>query len=324
MVTRNGKLLFPLLAGALVLGACDSGSGSLDGGPTAGATSTLSIQLTDAPGDLKEAWIKIDKVVLQGTESNDSTSGRQEFTVQNAGWVDLIKLAGGKVQDLVNGATIKPGTYSQVRLIVSGVYIRTNGNEVYATSGAQLPAGVTAKGEMKCPSCSTSGLKVEFPGGVKIDGTNAGTLVIDFDVNQSFAHEAGKSGMWVMKPVLRAAKKGGDDHNESTGEIEGKVALAQGVTIPACGGQTGLTLAKFVPTATSGTTVKTGVVRENSEYKIAAVAPGTYTLGVDRVGFANGDTLTFTATADPRTVTVKAGEDAKSNYSVTGATCKKG
>lgn len=317
MVTRNGKLLFPLLVGALLLGACESTSGGITGD----GTSRLSIQLTDAPGDLKEAWVRIDKVVLQGTEDRDSTSGRQEFTARNAGWVDLTKLAGGKVQDLVSGVAIRPGTYSQVRLVLSGAYIVTQGNEVYATSGAQLPAGVTAKGELKCPSCSTSGLKVEFPGGVKVDGTNAGTLVIDFDVNQSFAHEAGKSGTWIMKPVLRASKKGGDDR-ETTGEIEGKISVAQGVTIPACGGQTTLTLARFVPTATSGTTVKTGTVREGNEYRIAAVAPGTYRLGVDRVGFANGDTLTFTAVATPASVTVKAGEDARADYTVSAAACK--
>jgi hypothetical protein len=45
-------------------------------------------------------------------------------------------------------------------------------------------------------------------------------------------------------------------------------------------------------------------------------------MGADRVGFANGDTLTFTAAATPATVAVRSGEDARADYTVSGAACK--
>ncbi|HEX2090748.1 MAG TPA: DUF4382 domain-containing protein, partial [Longimicrobiaceae bacterium] len=295
MVTRHGKLLLPLLAGALLAG-CEVSSGGPDG-PVGAETARLTIQLTDAPGDLREAWVRIDRIILQGIVSGDSTSGRVELTPASTGYIELLKLSGGKLQDLVQGFTVQPGTYSQLRFVIGGAYIRTEDGRVFATEGAALPPGVAATGELRCPSCAQSGFKVIFPqGGVTIDAGNT-TLVVDFDVNQSFGHEAGRSGKWILRPVLHATKRNG---GTSAGSIGGNVALAQGVTIPACGGQTALSLTRFVPTATSGTTVKTGAVTvtgTSATYTIASVAPGTYTLGVDRVGFSNGDTLSFTATA---------------------------
>ncbi|HEU0077091.1 MAG TPA: DUF4382 domain-containing protein [Longimicrobiaceae bacterium] len=311
MVARNRSMLFPLLAGALFLAACESSSGSLQPGEA-----SLTVQLTDAPGDLKEARVKISKIILQGTQTGDSTAARQEFTVTSTEWINLLDLAGGKLQSLVSGATVQPGTYTQLRLVVDGAYVVTTDNKVYSTSGAALPAGVTSTGELKCPGCAQSGFKVIFPGGITV--ADATTLLIDFDVNQSFGHEAGNSGKYILKPVLIGSRRSG---GTQPGTISGTVALAQGVTIPACGGAT-LDLTRFVPTATAGTTLKTGTTAANGAYPIGAVAPGTYTLGVDRVGFANGDTLSFAATATPASVAVASGATATSNYSVTSATCK--
>ncbi len=312
MVARSRSVLFPLLAGALFLGACEASTGSLEPGEA-----RLTVQLTDAPGDLKEARVKVSKIILQGAGTGDSTSARQEFTVTSGEWINLLDLAGGKLQNLVSGVTVQPGTYSQLRLVVDGAYVVTRDNKVYATSGAALPSGVTSTGELKCPGCAQSGFKVIFPGGITV--ADATTLLIDFDVNQSFGHEAGNSGKFILKPVLIGTRR---TEGTQPGSIGGTVSLAQGVAIPACGGQATLDLTRFVPTATSGTTLKTGTTTAAGAYTIGAVAPGTYALGVDRVGFANGDTLSFAATATPASVTVAPGAASTAAYSVTSATCK--
>jgi hypothetical protein len=314
MVARNRTLLFPVLAGALLLGACEASTGALNPGGSAG----LTIQLTDAPGDLKEAHVKLGKIVLQGRETGDSTAARQEFTVAAGDWIDLLALSGGKLQDLVSGAAVQPGTYTQLRLVVEDAYIVTRDDRVFATPGAQLPTGTTADGELKCPSCSQSGFKVKFPGGIAVE--DATTLVIDFDVNQSFGHEAGKSGKYILKPVLIGTLKQGSA--PALGSIGGTVTLAQDVTIPACGGESTLDLTRFVPTATIDTTLRTGATQASGAYVIASLPNGSYTLGVDPVGFANGDTLSFTAAATPASVTVASGATATADYSVTAATCK--
>ena len=312
MVARSRSMFLPVLAGALFLGACESSSGSLEPGEA-----TLTVQLTDAPGDLKQAHVKVSRIILQGTQTGDSTAARQEFTVTSPEWINLLSLAGGKLQNLVSGAAVQPGTYTQLRLVVDGAYVVTSDNKVYATSGAALPAGVTSTGELKCPGCAQSGFKVVFPGGITV--ADSTSLLIDFDVNQSFGHEAGNSGKYVLKPVLIGTRRTG---GTLPGTISGTVALAQGVTLPACGGQTTLDLTRFVPTATSGTTLKTGTTAAGGAYTIGAVAPGSYTLGVDRVGFANGDSLSFAATATPASVTVASGAASTASYSITSATCK--
>jgi len=315
MLGRLGRTVLPLFAGALALTACES-----SGGLTAENDAKLTIQLTDAPGDLKEAWVKIDRLVLQGTVAGDSSSSRQEFTPTSTGYVNLLTLAGGKLQDLVSGVTVKPGTYQQLRVVVKDAYVRTHDNRVFATSGAQLPSGTTASGELVCPGCSQSGFKVNFPGGVTIDPAG-NTLLIDFDVKQSFGHEAGKSGKFILKPVLHGIKTS----TTQPGRITGSVALAQGVTLPACGGQSTNDLSKFVPTAKVDTTTRTGttvVSGGTATYTIAALRPGSYTLGVAPVGFANGDTLTFTAAATPASVTVASGATATAGYTVSAAACK--
>jgi hypothetical protein len=312
MVARNRSALFSLLAGALFLGACEASTGSLE---PDGAR--LTVQLTDAPGDLKEARVKVSKIILQGTGTGDSTSARQEFAVTSTEWIDLLTLAGGKLQNLVSGVAVQPGTYSQLRVVVDGAYVVTRDNKVFATPGAALPANVTATGELKCPGCDQSGFKVIFPGGVTVSDST--TVLVDFDVNQSFGHEAGKSGKFILKPVLIGTRRTG---STQPGTISGTVSLAQGVTIPACGGQATLDLTRFVPTATSPTTLKTGTTTAAGAFKVGAVAPGTYALGVDRVGFANGDTLSFAAQATPSSVTVASGATATAAYSVTSAACK--
>ncbi|HEY0038786.1 MAG TPA: DUF4382 domain-containing protein, partial [Longimicrobium sp.] len=77
---KNAKGILPLLA-ALALVACDGGTGS--------DQARLSIRLTDAPGDLAQAWVKIDRIYLQGSAA-DSTGGRTDVLTAPTGWVDLL------------------------------------------------------------------------------------------------------------------------------------------------------------------------------------------------------------------------------------------
>ena len=52
-------------------------------------------------------------------------------------------------------------------------------------------------------------------------------LITDFDVSQSFGHERGHSGRWVMHPVIRCSSL------REVGEVAGTVTLAGGVELPA-------------------------------------------------------------------------------------------
>jgi len=301
------KILLPLVA-ALALGACSDGTGS-------NGARTVTIRLHDAPGDLKEAWVKVDQVYLQGTTPADSVSGKVVLLNTQSGWLNLASLTGGNFATLVNNAQVPAGSYSQLRFVVCEAYVVTRDNQVYATQGATLPAGVTSTGTLQVPSGCQSGLKVKLPGG-SVDLAEASQILsVDFDVSQSFGHVAGQSGKWVMHPVMTATAIG------FSGNIAGNVALGTGITLPTCGGSA-VALSTFSPIAVSGADSVSATVSAAGAYSMAVV-PGTYTMTYAPVySFTNGDSLTVAAAPAPATATVAGGATSTVNYTISSATCK--
>ena len=95
MRNHGRKLLWTLAA--MALAACDGGSTTGSGAPR------LTIRLHDAPGDVEEAWVKVDQIYLQGTSEADSTSGRVVLSGEGTGeWIDLLTLA-SSFETLVSG-----------------------------------------------------------------------------------------------------------------------------------------------------------------------------------------------------------------------------
>lgn len=309
MITKRSKLVLPLLAGALALGACENLSD-----PVSGSSGGVSILLTDAPGDLQEAWVEVTEIYLQGESDDDA--GRVYLKQESTGLIDLLTLSGGRTAELVEDAVVPAGTYAQLRFVIGDAYVKTEDGRVFATQGAALPAGVAADGRLQIPSGAQTGFKVNLPGGAVSIDDDAVVLVVDFDVSQSFGQQAGQSGMWVMRPVMNATDF------EASGTIAGMVALGDSVALPdSCGGQS-IDLSGFVPTADAAGVTKSGVTDANGAYKISFVSPDTYTLSADPIAFENGDTLTFTAAATPASVEVVSGQTSTANYQITEATCK--
>ena len=184
-----------LLAGV----SCDS--------PTALQTGKLSLLLTDAPGDVLKAVVTIDQIYLQPSE--DSDAGR--IILRDADvTTDLLTLV-DSTKSLISDVVIPAGSYSQLRFVISGAYLEVAGDvagttTIYASSPsyAGLPTGAVVGGELQMPSFAQSGLKVQLPGDALVVGDDASvTLVVDFDVAQSFGKAAGGSNRWVMSPVLK-------------------------------------------------------------------------------------------------------------------------
>ncbi|HSU15861.1 DUF4382 domain-containing protein [Longimicrobium sp.] len=304
---KRSTILLPLAA-ALFAGACGDSTGG-------GGAPRLSIRLHDAPGDLKEAWVKVDRVYLQGSSPADSVSGRVDLLTTQTGWLNLTQLTGSNFATLVNNAQVPAGTYSQLRFVVCEAYVVTKTGEVFATSGAQLPGGTTATGTLQVPSGCQSGLKVKLPGGGVTLADSSAILSVDFDVSQSFGHQAGASGKWVMHPVLTATSVG------FSGTISGTVAPAAGLALPTCGGSA-VTAANLTPLAISPADSLSATVAAGGTYSIAA-APATYTMSyVPTYSFTNGDSLTVTAAPSVPTATVAAGTNTTVNYTISAATCK--
>jgi hypothetical protein len=303
---KFAKYFTPILAAA-ALAACDSGTSS--------NASRVTIRLHDAPGDLAEAWVKVDRVYLMGTSAADSTSGRVDLLTTPTGWINLTDLTGGSFSTIVNGVAAPAGSYTQLRIVVCEAYVVTESGDVYSTTGATLPAGVTSDGQLRTPSGCQSGFKVKLPGGSVTLENDAEVFSVDFDVSQSFGHVAGNSGAWVMHPVMTATDI------QFMGSISGIVSLATGVTFPTCGGAA-TDVTKFSPLAISALDSLSAVVGTDGAYALG-VAPGTYTMSyVPALSFTNGDSLLVTAAPSVPSATVASGGSTTVNYSVSAVTCK--
>jgi Domain of unknown function (DUF4382) len=279
----------------LGLAACDSTVGNDD--------ARVTLRLTDAPGDFVAAEVQIEEIYLQGS----SDDGSDRIVLYDGGETfDLLTLTDGVTELLAEGVVVPAGNYSQLRVVVGEASITTEGGDTYSTGG----------GSLQCPSCSQSGLKINLPGGsVRLEG-DSNILLVDFDVAQSFGHQAGGSGRWVMHPVLTATDF------QATGSLSGQVTLAEGVQLPATCGGSAVDLTAFVPQITAGEIVLSGSTDAEGALSFPFVAPGIFSLGYDaEVEFDNGETLEFTAEPSVSTVTIASGGSASADYTVTGATC---
>jgi len=236
---RSIARLLPLTV-AVSLIACQDQQGIVapeqsGGGLSGGEGKGFTLLLTDAPGDFLAAVVTIAQVRLQG----DGSSVDLLAAPYTGNLLDLQN----EVTTLVQGVELPAGSYSQLRLVLSGAYLEvetTGGSMIYASSPDYdgLPPGAVVAGSLQMPSMGQSGLKVDLPGG-RIDIGEGETIVmLDFDAAESFGHQAGNSGKWVMHPVIKASNV------TFGGGVVAQLQLADGVVLPDVDGEP-LTLADF-------------------------------------------------------------------------------
>ncbi|MDX1440031.1 MAG: DUF4382 domain-containing protein [Rubricoccaceae bacterium] len=223
--------LIGLVVGAFLLVAGCDNSGSSD-------TASLRVLLTDAPGDFVSAVVTIDEVYLQtATGDSDPESGRVVLS-EDPTTVDLLTLQ-NEVIALIDDEIVPEGTYTQLRLVISGGYIEveneSGSTDIYASSEAYATDhGVVSDGRLQMPSYGSSGLKITLPNELGEVVGDQNVILLDFKVSESFGHMAGGSGMWVMHPVVSATDLA------LTGSIDVALALDEDVTLT-----DGFTLADF-------------------------------------------------------------------------------
>lgn len=194
-----------LLAVGLVLYAgCDAvdSTGTNEGGQ-------LEVYLTDAPGDITEATVTIERVAIVPADDT-SDGGAEEGGVSvldvDAFTADLTELQDG-IDTLMADVTLPQGTYSQIRLVTAReanvFYEDENGDEQEAN--------------LRLPSAQETGVKVNFPEFTVENESDLIQITLDFNVEESFV-KAGESGSFIFKPVVQAEALVVNGENE---DVEG-------------------------------------------------------------------------------------------------------
>lgn len=307
---RKYSRFLPLAALLLGVAACDDSTTSPD--LNAGERG-FTLLLTDAPGDFHAAVVTISAINLHG-------SGGDVVLLDDPFTVDLLDLR-NEVATIVDDIELPEGDYSELRLVLDGGYIEvedeSGGTTFYASSPDYhgLPVGVAADGELQMPSMGQSGLKVKLPENLDVDEGEV-IVLIDFDVAESFGHQAGNSGKWVMHPVIRATDV------TFGGNLLARLQLGDGVVLPELAGVL-LTLADFdvqlVPVG--GGSARTGVLSDADgdgifEFMFKGLVPGQYALAF----VAPGGLLVTFAPVLPLTVDVFERETTTETVTLSAAT----
>ncbi len=188
---RNSLLV---LVAALVTG-CSSDNGS------------VTLMLKDAPGGFKKAYVTVSEVYLVG-DSGQVTLSKAKTTT------DLALLAGGNSIKLADSVPVPVGRYTELRFVITAacVLVTENGTDVwYASAGAsadmptECEAAGTGAGTLRMPSYAQSGLKVTMPDAALDVKAESKVILVDFSIPDSFGHDAGSSGAYVMHPVIVGA-----------------------------------------------------------------------------------------------------------------------
>jgi hypothetical protein len=164
----------------------------------AGSSSHLDVYLTDAPGDYLGVWIDIQKIMVQAP-SSDSAGGWTEVPLLRPGLYNLLNFRNG-ADTVLGGVDLAAGKVSQIRLVLG------NDNYLILKDSTKVP--------LTTPSAQESGLKLNVDADLKAGIPYA--LVLDFDAGRSVV-EAGQSGKYLLKPVIRTFAKA------AGGSIEGVV-----------------------------------------------------------------------------------------------------
>ena len=215
------KTLFNLalsLLSILLLNGC--GSSNDEATATPSKVGSLSVFLTDAPGDYQAVYVTIDKVlvhkagddevILESDETNTTSDNDDVNTTEDtvkSSWIvvaepnktyDLLTLQ-NDITEQLGDTNLSVGKYTQMRLVLGS--IDDNGTSIaqgyethpYANYLVLIGGDVS---ELDVPS-NTLKLNHNF----EITADNSMKMIIDFDANKSIK-EAGNSGKWVLTPVI--------------------------------------------------------------------------------------------------------------------------
>lgn len=229
--------------------------------------SRVQLKLVDAPGDYSEVNVEIIDIQYNSTDSED---GWVSFTPVS-GYpinVDLTELIAGNSL-LLTDQIIPSGMLKQIRLVLGD-------NNTFKIEGddSLIP--------LDTPSALQSGLKLNL--NETLEPGFSYTFILDWVVQESIV-EAGTSGMYNLKPVIRvnAEVNSGSISGNVIETVDGVETPKQDVTVMV------YTLDDILVTDT--------LTNENGNFTIQGLEGGSYKLKISQEGYQDyvSDEIVVTA-----------------------------
>jgi len=179
-----------------------SGCGDSASTTSTPATGSVSVELTDAPGDYSAVYVTIDEIRVH--RAGDDTLF-EDNNGTNSGWMvvasphktyDLLALQNGITAEL-GEANISTGKYTQMRLVLGN--IEDNGTNILGNPHPYSQYVVFNDGSDIAPLDTPSNV-IKQNHNFDVLADSKLVLTIDFDANKSITDTG--SGKYILKPVL--------------------------------------------------------------------------------------------------------------------------
>ena len=197
---------------------------SCGGSGTPAATGTLSIELTDAPGDYLNVFVTIAEIHVHHETGGWETLPELDLPQT----VNLLELVNGVMLDL-GIAELEAGHYNQMRLILEDSEGSPDPQDPQDNNILGLPHPsfnylIDANNEdfpLKVPSGGNTGIKLV--NGFDIVADQANELVLDFEAHRSIVTKG--NGNFGMKPTIKVLET---VNNTVSGTVKGEAGSAVG------------------------------------------------------------------------------------------------
>ncbi len=187
-----------LCAFVLIIGGC---GGEESAAPEPG---TLTLAVTDAPVDFAQRVV----VFFAAVEIKPATG--ESFMVDVNDQIDLLALAGGGSEIILDNITLDAGHYNWLRLEVNAVATMMD-SFIVLDDGSEHSLFI--------PSGDETGLKLI--GGFDVPAGGNASFTLDFDLRKSVHNPIGLLPDYILRPTLRIIDNGvnGDPVGSISGEI---------------------------------------------------------------------------------------------------------
>lgn len=219
------KTILGSLSLAVVLGLSGCGGSSDTSTSSTSEIGSLSVQLTDAPGDYSAVYVTIDEIrvhkadtwAIETMEDNVSFENSEDISDRDSSWIvvanphktyNLLALQNG-LSETLGEANISVGKYTQMRLILGNE--EDNGTNILGNPHPYSQYVVFTDGSDVAPLDTPSDVVKQNHNFNIVEGSTI-ILTIDFDANKSIVEKG--NGQYSLKPVLGLVSIEDEDENE--------------------------------------------------------------------------------------------------------------